>query len=564
MGSLRPFATATVELMRQDAAVADVGGLTESRRLAIDEEGDRFRDGPATGRLAVIDTDPVTGAPAPAVPFVVRNPTAPTHGAYGAPGAERTSAEFIAVNAFGTAFDTLSMFEEPAALGRRVRWAFGDEPLRIVPRAGAKANAYYHRATKCLKFFFLPTPARTVYTALSRDIVAHETGHALLDAVAPWLHDAITPQSLALHEAVADLIAVLMSVRRPKLRIALLEGKERSLRRATALASIAEEFGRARPAPDGTPRTALRDLANDSTMDDLAGARFHVLSTVLSGLFYDTLVDMFDSICREEVARGTPIEPARGKALGSAAIVFQRLLLRAIDYLPPGELTFADFGRAALAADRAAIRDADDVDMAEARRRFAGRFVARRIVTDASALETRDPSELGPSDVPLEALRDDEAAAAAFVARQRDLLGVPVGATPTVVARVDSTKQIGRRRPSGGYATQRELILKISWEHVEPNPGGEFGATSRSVRTGTTLAFRWSDARPIALVHSDTTRPPATAERDASIASLAHEIASRTGPGDPGEPPGLPTIRVSDRCLEVAGTYLLVHPLASG
>jgi hypothetical protein len=46
---------------------------------------------------------------------------------------------------------------------------------------------------------------------LSRDIVSHETGHAIIDGVAPDLYNAVTPQSLALHEAMADLAALLLA-----------------------------------------------------------------------------------------------------------------------------------------------------------------------------------------------------------------------------------------------------------------------------------------------------------------------------------------------------------------
>ena len=41
---------------------------------------------------------------------------------------------------------------------------------------------------------------------------------------------------------------------------------------------------------------------------------------------------------------GARLIPAN-RALGTAQIVFRRFLLRGIDYLPPGELSFADVGR---------------------------------------------------------------------------------------------------------------------------------------------------------------------------------------------------------------------------
>ena len=121
------------------------------------------------------------------------------------------------------------MFEEDDALGRKLVWGFDGPQLLIIPRAGEWANAYYQRETRSLQFFFFDNPQQEgdiVYTSLSRDIVSHETGHAILDGIAPNLYDAITPQALALHEGVADLTAALMAFRSGNLRKASLGQKD--------------------------------------------------------------------------------------------------------------------------------------------------------------------------------------------------------------------------------------------------------------------------------------------------------------------------------------------------
>ncbi|HYQ90176.1 MAG TPA: hypothetical protein VEU09_11180, partial [Candidatus Binatia bacterium] len=64
------------------------------------------------------------------------------------------------------------------------RW-HEDHPLLVKLRAGKDLNAFYDR--KSLQFFYDVDrkTRRTVYAAESLDVVAHETGHAVLDCYQP-------------------------------------------------------------------------------------------------------------------------------------------------------------------------------------------------------------------------------------------------------------------------------------------------------------------------------------------------------------------------------------------
>ncbi len=115
--------------------------------------------------------------------------------------------------------------------------------LLVVPRAGWMENAYYERDSRSLQFFSFEVDGKTIHTSLSRDIVAHETAHALIDGIDPDLYDALDPQSLALHEGIADLTAMLLAFDSGPLRRAILDETEGRIDKSNAFSSIGEQFG---------------------------------------------------------------------------------------------------------------------------------------------------------------------------------------------------------------------------------------------------------------------------------------------------------------------------------
>jgi hypothetical protein len=538
----RPGTVAEVSLLIQDSTLAAEhgvrgGSIRETKLLELpDEANDRFLDGPACRRIAVVDFDPATSAPLPApARFVLPQNPGTTRGSYRVEG-NPTSPAALAVNAFGTVFQTIRMFEGKDALGRQVTWAFGSEQLLIVPRAGEWANAFYERATRSLQFFWFPGDSgTTVFTALSRDIVAHETAHALLDAVVPSLYDSATPESIAIHESIADMVAVLMALDSDELRSSVLARSGNDLAQANAFSRIAEEFGTSRLGAGGVRRTELRELANDATRTSLADARPHILSTLLSAIFYDTLAHIFDSRFESELARPladggrqTPAQAAN-RALGTAHVIFRRLLLRGIDYLPPGELSFADVGRATLAADRAALLDADaDAEIRKRRQAFAQRFVDRELIPDREALNSPVPKKLDVPAEQLPALRDSDYLAYEYVGRHRRTIGIPDDAPFTVLPRVDATKRVGRK----DTPPQRELLLKVGWNSVETVRIPSRTAKERLVPTGATLSFAWDTGACLALVRSDIAGDRHQQDRDRLLAQLqADGLLDEATPG---------------------------------
>ena len=117
------------------------------------------------------------------------------------------------------------------ALGRRHRWAVAPAPgseeharLKVRPFGLRQKNAYYDRDEGCLSFGYFRAGARPaghtvpkgmIFTALSHDVIAHETTHALLDALRSEFYFPSNPDVLAFHEGFADLVALVPALQSP-------------------------------------------------------------------------------------------------------------------------------------------------------------------------------------------------------------------------------------------------------------------------------------------------------------------------------------------------------------
>jgi hypothetical protein len=499
-------------LMIQDQLTAQKKDMQPVEFLSKHRE-DFFLDGPVTKRVAILNFDPETGALLPGVPF--KRPAGPNDDAvYEIKNPnDLNSPDFNQVSVFATILKTMSMFEESDTLGRPLTWAFNGPQLLVVPRAGDWANAFYDRETHSLQFFYFnpeSDPDKPVFTSLSHDIVCHETGHAILDGIAPDLYNCISPQALALHEAIADLTALTLALRSRPLREAVLQQTGGNLKARTAFSKVAEEFGRARD----SSADALRSLFNKRTLDpkDRSRDKFgrpnrvfrnepHDLSEVLSGAFYTVLVKIFEDKRRQmDSTTGKPYEPI--KALWVAAERFKRMIFRALDYLPPGEVSFADYGRAIIAADQASHPNEK-----QERQWIRDEFVRRHMISGAGALKVETNFEAKELDsVDLQTLVDSEWAAYEFANKNRKFLGIPEGVQFRVRPRLEANKKYIRGPRKEEFI--RELIFKVSWDYQEPNHLGQFFPAERQITVGTTLAIDWQTKKVRAIVTSDFSDRP--------------------------------------------------------
>jgi hypothetical protein len=525
---------AQIPIIVKDPVVTKFKDAKPTELVTVDKE--KFLlDGPVGERVAVLDFDEKTGTVIKGADF--KAPTAKKKiGRYRiADENDFHARDFQQVSVFGTVLKTMYMFEESDVLGRPLVWAFDSPQLLVIPRAGEWQNAFYERESHSLQFFYFDSDDSTkVYTCLSQDVVAHETAHAILDGIAPDLYHAITPQSLALHEAIADLTAVVMAFRCRELSKRVLEETGGDIETSSVFSGMAEQFQTARD-PHGR-RLFLRNLLNgktlnpkDDSLDETGEPNLvrrnepHDLSQVLSGALYSVMVKIYNEQRRIEAEKSDRPEVERhSRALWIAAQRFKRIIFRALDYLPPGEVSFADYGRAIVAADQATHPDKN-----QEREWLSDEFFRRRIVAKRGDLEVKTNfAHASLKDIDLQTLLDSDWAAYEFVNQNREFLGVPEKIHFRVRPRLDTTKKnyLGENETR----EDRELILKVSWDIKERNAVGAALPAKRQITVGTTLAIDWNTRQVRALLSSDSSRRQAL-DRDAMLEKLLDNGVLRLG-----------------------------------
>jgi hypothetical protein len=460
---------------------------------------DEIFDGPVTPRVAVLDFDDATGKLRPGATFIpcgigktvscfdVKVPDTDDEQAL-MKACESDS--FIQVNLFATVMKTISFFESGDALGREVTWAFKPQQLLVVPRAGLLANAFYDRESGSLQFFYCPSSAgHTIYTALSPDIIVHETMHAILDGIAPDLYHATRTQSIALHEAIADLAAIVLTILSEMVLFSLYNISTGQLDIIEVLSKIAEEFGGELRRDVGVD--FLRTLRTNRSLDpdsvDLADP--YEVSEVLSGACYQVLVNLVKT---KAVNESTWSEDTL-----IAGRVFARLIFRALDYLPPGEASLADFARAVIAAHRAFHGGR----RMKEQQWLAKELVARKVVKRESDLEADcDVVGMQLKGINCHELLASDAVAEKFAADYRELLRIPTNSDFKVQQRRVRIRVKRRRR---NEEASKDLIFRVTWVNEEEHDlGSRF--SSRWVHTvGTTLVLDWKSRRILSVLSTD-------------------------------------------------------------
>ena len=509
-----------------------------------------FQDGPVHQRVAIIDLDAKTRRLRAGAKFKPQG-VGKTVSCYDLSGTrlepdanpeDFETDSFFQVSTFATVLKVLDFFEGPEILGREIAWAFPSEQLLVVPRAGEMENAYYDRASGSLQFFqHQGEDGFRIYTALSHDIVAHEATHAVLDGIAPDLYNAITPQSLALHEALADVAAITQTLLNKMVVFSLHAISSAATDPYEALSKIAEEFGTdtRRDAGIGERGGFLRRMKNQRTLapedtgvDEFGDPNYpdptspHALSEVLSGAIYA----VYEMRMRNTKRGGGWGTVSLEDIFLPAARRVSRIVFRALDYLPPGDASFADYGRAFLAAARTTYKRPQ-----KEQEWLIDEFVRRRIVDGSGELSGLGAPQLDLQQADFEQLLASEAALQQFAETNRAQLGIPKKRKFTVMPPVIAARSFGDKR---AQKRNEEIMFRFRWQENETHDLGTGLPRRWAIPHGTTMVVERGSGKVLSCLTTDT-NPRRAAERRALLKRWANEGRLMTAKAALG-PDGMP------------------------
>jgi hypothetical protein len=350
--------------------------------VTLEVPWEKLEPGPIGEYLAVRDVDAADVQYAPVdlddVRLAAQDGWAPSEG----------NAQFHQQMVYAVAMKTIGHFER--ALGRPVLWrqpeateADGKPRFRgtiaVRPHALRQANAFYSPKEMAILFGYFETaagepgddmPGGRVYSCLSHDIVAHETTHAILDGMQRLFTQPSNPDVLAFHEGFADIVALMQHFTMPevlKLEVARTRG---NLEAESMLGSLAVQMGRA-IGSRGALREAIGTFVDgrwqrlEPDPSELAKRQTpHARGAILVAAVFDAFLAIYKTRTRDLVRMATDgtgelpagsIHPDLVNRLADeaakAAGHVLNICIRALDYLPPVDITFFEYLRALITAD---------------------------------------------------------------------------------------------------------------------------------------------------------------------------------------------------------------------
>jgi hypothetical protein len=360
--------------------------------------------------------------------------------------------QFHQINVFAVLNRALDLIEEE--IGHNIVWKDG-APLIVRPHAFEGGNAYYNPSDSSLNFGYFSTPFRRsyVWTCLSHDIVTHELGHAILDTFRPLYNHSLSMDVGALHESFSDLLAMFSALSSPVLVKHLYRETQGDMRHPSLITRLAEEFGQGLFGV-GTPY--LRSALETVTYYNGSYSSPHARSVVWTGAIYAILERLVKVNHPKGFASNSAGFAEFSEALVEATGWVKGMLLRALHYTPPNDLTMPLLARLIYEADAHVFPD--DRKFREIAKAV---FVEWQLWDDTMNLQV--DGAIGKS---FKGLTDaDPATLARVIVRHAEALQLPAGSVRLVNPRlVTTTRHIDKVQE--GKSSQIKTITEHYLEYV--------------------------------------------------------------------------------------------------
>lgn len=190
------------------------------------------------------------------------------------------------------------------------KWA-STNLMRVLPAAGSDLNAFYDRTS--LRFYYYNFKGKNTYFSDSADIVTHELGHAILDAMRPDFWSVQSLEIWSFHEAFSDIVAMFNIMSYDIVLKRVLEQTSRNgkydLLISNSASRLAEEVGILIRNVTNDPSYLTDALRNPATENfkyinpsslpaeapnDKLAAECHSFGRVFSNAWYNILARFFD------------------------------------------------------------------------------------------------------------------------------------------------------------------------------------------------------------------------------------------------------------------------------
>jgi hypothetical protein len=496
-------ATRRVEIVAQDPSVRRDGKIVTAT-VSIPYED--LLPGPMGYAVHVVDYD--------ASSQTMYQPTVVEAGDIVAPPSTQIvgDPDYHAKNAYAIVMRTLQRFE--FALGRRVAWGTGGFQLKVVPHAFEQANAFYSEDAEALVFGYVRSAGAPTFFGVSHDIIVHETTHALLDGLRDGFTEPSSPDQAALHEGLADIVALLSVFSLPEILAPFIDQVPKDGQRPprgmlyrstvtraslekTVLFGLADEVrGDAPEARVNALRRSILIKPHPKLLDEWEFEEPHRRGEVLVAAVMSAFLDAWVArITDTSVSDSSLVNRAWVAEEGAAiADTLLTMAIRAIDYTPPIHIEFGDYLSAILTADHEVRLDDSRYEL---RRRLRDAFEAFGIepASDTDTGVWRAPrKKLTRSGAHFASLQEDPTEVFRLVWANRTTLRLD----PDAFTRVVSVRPAFRVSPDDGFHIRETVVECTQYLKVPASSLATYGLTPPEgmepenevvLRGGSTLIF---------------------------------------------------------------------------